>query len=485
MLPIPVLFALPWVSLPGVDVEAVRARLGEMGMPVPLRPPATTGVFALGLAPLVYAAIVVGLALLAVPRWRPLVEHARGRRRLRFITLGLTVVLALAQAFGISTLLQNFGDLYSGSTAVTVLTLTAGTMLLVGAADLLSRHGLGNGFSLLLGYALVGGEIESFAARVLADRDGLPGPGMLALLVAAPAAAVYALGRVLVATGRARAPIPAEEEGPSTYRHHAAATGAAHHAAAVPFVRLPASGVGPLAAGALVFGTMSLPLWRMLDVPSPAFLLQRSAAAIPVQAGLVFVVALLLALGLHPAERVARLFRRAGDAGEHDAAVKAAREPLRRAALRSAALLGVVAAVAALAGQALPWFPAATSLFVVAAVGLDLLTEWRARRAAGQLETVSIEHDVDAAEAALAALHEARITAHARGAHHRSLLQIFGSYVPIEILVPADRAGEASGVLAQLTAREAAGEAAPEAPAGDAPPAPRKRKRRRPRPAEA
>jgi hypothetical protein len=184
-------------------------------------------------------------------------------------------------------------------------------------------------------------------------------------------------------------------------------------------------------------------------------------------------VTFLLAYVMHSPERVERARRGGAGPAEDDADAGAARADVRTAAIRSAVLAGVAVVGATVAERSLGHFPSATNLFLLTAIGLDLIGEWRARRVGGELATVLSEYDVDAADAAARALVGAGIPVLERGVHHRSMLQIFGSYVPIELLVPAGHATEAQRIVARF-APTADPQAAPEPDA-----APRRKKRRR------
>ncbi|HEU4533152.1 MAG TPA: hypothetical protein VFS00_03505, partial [Polyangiaceae bacterium] len=87
------------------------------------------------------------------------------------------------------------------------------------------------------------------------------------------------------------------------------------------------------------------------------------------------------------------------------------------------------------------------ALALATAVALDALDEARARRAHGLLVPVANEHDPAALAGRLAALREAGIPAHARGAHHRALYQLYAPYVPIALYVPAGRERAARAAL--------------------------------------
>jgi preprotein translocase subunit SecY len=115
-------------------------------------------VFALGMGPLVNAFLLVELAALVVPSWRPL-RHGgpTGRRALGRATAYLAVVLAAVQAYFIASYLQALSDggaeLFAGglkSRLLVVLTLVGGTMILAWLIAGICQRGLGNGFAVLL-----------------------------------------------------------------------------------------------------------------------------------------------------------------------------------------------------------------------------------------------------------------------------------------------------------------------------------------------
>jgi hypothetical protein len=81
------------------------------------------------------------------------------------------------------------------------------------------------------------------------------------------------------------------------------------------------------------------------------------------------------------------------------------------------------------------------------AVGLDLAAEHRARVKLGELASVWPVHQVARLDEQLAKLAAANVPALARGEHYRALLQFFGPYVPIELMVPVERAADARKAL--------------------------------------
>ena len=115
---------------------------------------ANFSVMALGLNPYINASIILQLLTLVFPKLEALSkEGEQGRQKINQYTRMLTVPLAVLQAIGIYALLRNQGIislLNPLSLAAFVLTMTAGTMLLVWLGELISEKGLGNGISLLI-----------------------------------------------------------------------------------------------------------------------------------------------------------------------------------------------------------------------------------------------------------------------------------------------------------------------------------------------
>jgi preprotein translocase subunit SecY len=116
---------------------------------------ARLSVFALGLIPYLTAAILIRLLSVV---WRGLnsLERSgeRGRRKVARATLGLTLVLAAFQAFGIATALTTVPGFVSNPDGWFVLTATAtmagGVFVVVWLSEQITRYGIGNGLALIL-----------------------------------------------------------------------------------------------------------------------------------------------------------------------------------------------------------------------------------------------------------------------------------------------------------------------------------------------
>lgn len=119
----------------------------------------TFSIVAMGVYPYITATIIMQLLVPIVPRLRAIASEGEGgRERINLYTHWLMVPLAALQAWGQLTLMRdllirNFQiDVPTTplSLAAIIITLTAGTMLLVWLGELITERGIGNGISLLI-----------------------------------------------------------------------------------------------------------------------------------------------------------------------------------------------------------------------------------------------------------------------------------------------------------------------------------------------
>jgi preprotein translocase subunit SecY len=115
---------------------------------------ANFSVMALGLNPYINASIIMQLGALVFPKLEALQKEGEsGRQKINQYTRYLTVPLAAVQAVGMYALLKSQGIVVLGSPveiATFIITMTAGTMLLVWLGELITEKGVGNGISILI-----------------------------------------------------------------------------------------------------------------------------------------------------------------------------------------------------------------------------------------------------------------------------------------------------------------------------------------------
>ena len=173
------------ILLPGID----RAELHHVVRGAP-DIDARFSVIALGLTPLVDAFLVVELAALIVPRWRRLRHDGPGgRRALDRAVAACAIVLAAVQAHLLVRYLESWpdlaGDIYTGSRHwLLVLTLVAGTAVIVWLISIIHRRGVGNGYAVLIVASWLAG--APWHEAVAAGHGGL--------ILGAAAAGIIVLG---------------------------------------------------------------------------------------------------------------------------------------------------------------------------------------------------------------------------------------------------------------------------------------------------
>src|SRR5207245_2570572 len=109
--------------------------------------------FALGIMPYVTASIILQLMTAVVPSLERLQKEGEaGYAKINQYTRYLTVFLAAAQSTGYAFLFKKEGVLAAntGRLVLIILTLTAGTTLLMWMGELITKRGIGNGISLMI-----------------------------------------------------------------------------------------------------------------------------------------------------------------------------------------------------------------------------------------------------------------------------------------------------------------------------------------------
>src|SRR5437763_982844 len=149
-----------WMPAPGVDSKTIQDYFNGQGGTVLGLLNLFSGsalsrfsIFALGIMPYVTAPIILQLLTVVVPTLEQLQKEGEsGYAKINQYTRYLTVALAGAQAAGYSYLFERQGALHSngGRIVLIVITLTAGTTLLMWMGELITKRGVGNGISLLI-----------------------------------------------------------------------------------------------------------------------------------------------------------------------------------------------------------------------------------------------------------------------------------------------------------------------------------------------
>ena len=177
---------LAQISVPGVDVAAVRdffssnadSALGIYSM--------LTGgsmekfsILMMGLAPYINASIIMQLMTVVVPSLENLSKEGEvGQKKINLYTRWLTVFFAFGQSYGVLYLISrqlteiditNFAQILP-----LMLTITAGTLLLVWLGEQITEKGLGNGISLII-FASIVANIPTIITNIFGSVESITG----------------------------------------------------------------------------------------------------------------------------------------------------------------------------------------------------------------------------------------------------------------------------------------------------------------------
>ncbi|HVV33772.1 MAG TPA: preprotein translocase subunit SecY [Vitreimonas sp.] len=151
-----------FIPIPGIDPAAFAHAFqgqqnGILGMFNMLSGGAVKrmAIFALNVMPYISASIIIQLMSTSIPSLERLKKEGEvGRKQINQYTRYLTLVLAMAQAFGIAAGLQSSQGVVLNPgiqfVASTVITLTGGTMFLMWLGEQITARGVGNGVSLII-----------------------------------------------------------------------------------------------------------------------------------------------------------------------------------------------------------------------------------------------------------------------------------------------------------------------------------------------
>ncbi len=156
-----------WIPAPGIDSQKIKDYFsGQGGTILSLLNIFSGGalskfaLFALGIMPYVTASIILQLLTVVIPRLEQLQKEGEaGYAKINQYTRYLTVALASVQALGYSYLFHREGalPLNAGRLVLIIVSLAAGTTLLMWLGELITKRGIGNGISLLIFASILSG----------------------------------------------------------------------------------------------------------------------------------------------------------------------------------------------------------------------------------------------------------------------------------------------------------------------------------------
>jgi preprotein translocase subunit SecY len=210
------------IPTPGVDYQQVKkledlaSQGGVLGFLSFFSGGALTrfAIFGLGIMPYITSSIIMQVLTVVIPKLEQWQEQgAVGQKKITQWTRYLTVVLAVIQSTGLAFLFHNGGGGLFGNTKIdlipdftvprvllVVLSLTAGTALIMWMGELITQRGIGNGMSLII-FSSVVSKIPSGGAQVRAEKGWIPFIIVLVLAV------VVLVSIVIIEQGQRRIPV--------------------------------------------------------------------------------------------------------------------------------------------------------------------------------------------------------------------------------------------------------------------------------------
>lgn len=168
---------------------------------------ANFSVMALGLNPYINATIIMQLLQMVFPKLEEMAKEGEsGRTKINQYSRMIAIPLAALQALGTYALLKNqniIGVLNPLTLVSLILTLTAGTLLLMWLGELITEYGIGNGISMLI----FGGIVGRFPSLIGQTVSVVTGDQILNIAVFGGIALVVVAGIVMVNEATRQIPI--------------------------------------------------------------------------------------------------------------------------------------------------------------------------------------------------------------------------------------------------------------------------------------
>ncbi|MGB9867166.1 MAG: preprotein translocase subunit SecY [Bacillota bacterium] len=168
----------------------------------------TFSIFAMTIYPYINASIIVQLLTVVIPSWEQMAKEEDGRKTLSRYTRYGAVILSVVQGTGMAFAMRHQGALKDPgllSVAVVVMTLTAGTTLLMWLGELVTEKGIGNGISLIVFAGIVSRYPTDIANMVMLYRAGRIGLWNIGLFVVMAIVILAAI--VFITEGERRIPV--------------------------------------------------------------------------------------------------------------------------------------------------------------------------------------------------------------------------------------------------------------------------------------
>ena len=209
-----------YITVPGVNSitlnEAMSSNNGVAGLIDMISGGAFSrfSVFAMSISPYITASIVIQLLGMIIPSLERLTKEGgeEGRKKINRYTKMLTLVLALVEAIGVFVSYKSSGIFVNtnfSTAALVVISLVAGTSILMWLGDEITNKGIGNGISIIIFIGIISG-LPSFVTtlwNLVITDNGFSTTGLLMALGLIIGAIVLIAGVVFIQQAERRVPV--------------------------------------------------------------------------------------------------------------------------------------------------------------------------------------------------------------------------------------------------------------------------------------
>lgn len=215
------------IPIPGTDSKVITDLTGQFANGAFSFFDAMTGgsfenmsLCCLNITPYITASIIMQLLTIAIPALEEMQKDGEeGRKKIAEITRYMTIVLALIESIAMAIGFGSqglFGDVagmskakYVGVIAVSVITMTAGSALIMWLGETVTEHGVGNGISIVLLINIISripNDYASLIDKYVVNGSSVGAKGLGAILIVAATLVIVALVCILQG-GERRIPV--------------------------------------------------------------------------------------------------------------------------------------------------------------------------------------------------------------------------------------------------------------------------------------
>jgi len=425
------------IGAPGINYEALSKLAGDS-----TRAFNRISLFSLGLMPYVTAYVLVELCALFLPPLKSWRENGyAGRANLVSTARWITLVLALVQAYYLARGLENMSSwqaVYQPGLEfrlILMITLTAGTFLMIWIADMISSWGIGHGISLLIFSSYVYG-LPHYLEKAFNLYEG-PNPLKHFLGVAIALLIIIA---IVIVVERTYSKLSVRfDDGREAYMPIKLTTAGI----------IPSSWVADIMLyPATLAGFIVAENWRQLAIAiSPGKLGYYIGTIISI-----FLFYFIFSSFFYRPKSIILFLQNKGAMvvdNLFDDAAKSIRYKWVAMAFVGALYLCLFFLLRDISFYFTDTPISGLALMVTAVIALDFVTELRIRRYSGTLVKVAEFQKPMEAGLLRSLLKQHKIPCQLRGYYHRALLYFFGPYIEISVFVPEEKAIEANDVIAK------------------------------------